>query len=85
MTVIVKDEFSVKTNLGKEGFALKCFDIAAGLESLWMKGQKFWTSVTRQRMPSALQTIKLRIGGGVQWKRVRIFSTLSFFFYSVLS
>lgn len=49
--------------MSKEGFAVKCLDVAAGLESLWMKGQKFWTSVTRHRMPSALQTIKLWIRG----------------------
>lgn len=37
-------------------------------------------------MPSALQTIKLWTGGGVQGKRVRIFSTLPvLLFYALLS
>lgn len=59
---------------------------ARSMVSLWMKGQKYLTSVTRQRMPYALQTIKLWTGGGFQWKRVRIFSTLPvLLFYALFS
>lgn len=63
LTIIVKDKF---TDCLNEGFAVKYSDVVAGLDSLWVKGQKFRTSVTRQRMPSAPQTIKLWTGGGVQ-------------------